>query len=127
MNATPQRRRSRFWVVAAAVNAVPLALWGANAWSSARAEVKRQAHLAELTKAIEVALPAGSTASQVIAFLDARHIQHSDFDERTRAVYASSAEEQVNLLFRTGVYLVFHFDGAARMTNFSVEQKATGL
>jgi hypothetical protein len=113
--------------VAAAVIAVFLGLWGWDTWSSARAEAKRQAHMAELAKAIEVALPTGSTPAQVVAFLDARNIGHSEFIERTRSLYASTAEEQVNLLFRTRVLIEFHFDETARMTSFSVEQGRTGL
>lgn len=129
MTAPVTPRRGRFWLVAAAAALVAaiLAFWGVSELSSARAEANRQARVAELETAIRTALPTGSTPAQVLAFLDARHIHHSGFDERTRAIYASTAEEQVNLLLRTGVYLVFHFDSSARTTDFSVEQKATGL
>jgi hypothetical protein len=113
--------------VSAAVVAVLLALWGASALSNARAEAQRQARLVDLTKAIAVALPIGSTPAQVVAFLDGRKLGHSEFDAKTRTLYASTAEEQVNPFTRARILIIFHFDETARITNFSVEQGVTGL
>lgn len=95
--------------------------------SSSRAEANRLARMAELTDAIRAGLPTGATPAQVVAFLDARNIRHSAFDAKTRSVFASTPEEQVNLLLRTGIYIVFHFDETAHMTSVSVEQGRTGL
>jgi hypothetical protein len=106
--------------------AAACALWFASSRSSARAEATVRARVVELTDAISTALPTGSTPAQVVAFLDAQHLGHSEFDEKTRSVFASTAEEQVNFLIRTRVFIEFDFDEMAHMTSFSVRQGVTG-
>jgi hypothetical protein len=97
-----------------------------NAHLGVRAKERARARIAELDAAIRTALPVGASPSQAIAFLDSQHIEHSQFIEETRTIFASAGKEQVGLFIQSGVYIMFQFDEAARMTNFSVRQVWTG-
>jgi len=93
--------------------------------SAARALARERARIEELQAAITTALPVGSSSSQVVAFLDARHIEHSEVVRESRTMYASTLHQR-DWFMETGVYIVFHFNEAGLMTGFSVEQVATG-
>ena len=74
---------------------------------------------------IDAELPAGSTSTQVIAFLDSRGIEHSmlpESPERARVMSAAIRHvERDSSGISYGVFLKFSFDKESRLLRYSAE------
>lgn len=90
-----------------------------------------------LKKEIKKNLPLGSTASQVIAFLDARGIDHSelatedylsDYPGETdlRLIRAAIPRVKQGPLVEWGIFMSFRFDEKDRLIDYKVKLVGTG-
>lgn len=81
----------------------------------------------EIDELIRKEVPIGSSTSQVLAFLDAQKIEHSQqYFDRDRIIYASIRNTSGNWLVKNSVYIQFHFDEKATLKDYSVREVSTG-
>jgi hypothetical protein len=90
-----------------------------------------------LRKDIKKNLPLGSTASQVIEFLDARGIRHSKLEvvkflsdypdeEDLRLIRGAIPKVRQGLLIEWGIYVSFRFDEEERLVDWRFNKVGTG-
>ncbi len=81
----------------------------------------------EIDALIRKEVPIGSSTLQVIAFLDAQKIEHSQqYFDRDRIIYASMRNTSGNWLVKNSIYLQFQFDEKGNLENYSAKEIATG-
>jgi len=66
-------------------------------------------------------LPVGSDNSAVIAFLNARHIAHSEYYPDKGKIYAGVSRSRLGLL-RARLHIEFDFDAKGRLTSHRVAE-----
>jgi hypothetical protein len=73
-------------------------------------------------------LPVGTSATRVIAFLDDRHIEHSDYTKPPgpAEVTAIVREPSWWRIVKTSHRIVFSFDHGSRLTRYRLEEAYTG-
>jgi len=86
-------------------------------------------------KDIQKHLPLGSTAAEVIAYLEAKHIEHGDLvtypfdsyfpDEHNVRLIPAAIRKQ-GLLFEATISIGFRFDEEDRLTDYRIEKSLTG-
>jgi len=83
--------------------------------------------VAEARQQIERALPMGSTAEDVIVFLDSKGMEHSKYLLAERQINANIGVVSKGLFSETSLFAEFHFDTRDRLKSFAVETVSTGL
>lgn len=86
-------------------------------------------------KDIKKNLPLGSTAAQVIAYLDRKRIEHGelrtypfdpDFPGENNIRRLPAAIRKQGFLFETTISIVFRFDEEDRLIDYRIEKSLTG-
>ena len=79
----------------------------------------------EVRALIDKEIPPGSSAAQVVTFLDSRHIEHSDLGdakEHARIIYASIPHVKRDLFNNSyGMFLMFAFDTNEKLVSYGVQ------
>jgi hypothetical protein len=102
----------------AAATALGLALCSATACAPAAPGQAVQALSAELARE----LPVGSSPEKALAFLEARHAEHSGYVAHARTIYASLSVEAGRDEAPTTVILELRFDEARRLREASIRR-----
>jgi hypothetical protein len=76
---------------------------------------------------IEKALPIGSTAEDVIGFLDSKGIEHSKYLMPERQINARLGVTAKGLVSEKSLFAEFRFDGQHRLKSISIETVGTSL
>lgn len=97
-----------------------LLILGCGAHTIDRGTVERQ---------LSIALPVGSTTSQVLDYLDHQRIEHSKYrrDKKSgNSIQALIRDRSKWAIVRTDYGIVFRFDGHDRLESFEVHPHYTG-
>jgi hypothetical protein len=78
-----------------------------------------------LIQAIDASLPAGTDKSRVLALLDAHSVEHSDYIERERKIYAIVREVEKSALATTSVQFEFIFDERGQLLRYTARDVVT--
>lgn len=75
----------------------------------------------QLDRLISQNLPAGTDQSMVIAFLNARHISHSEYSPELRKIFAHVPKSYVGL-FSGFIHIEFKFDENGRLVQYELRE-----
>jgi hypothetical protein len=81
----------------------------------------------EIAASVNSALPIGVSKEKVLAFLDAKRIEHSDYLPSERRIYAIERNTCRALFVECSVDMVFEFNDADALRAASVKEGFTGL
>ncbi len=71
-------------------------------------------------------VPFGSSISQVMTFLDANHVEHSDYREKEKAIYGIIHNTSGDSLVKSSITIEFHFSEQAKLKDYVVKEVFTG-
>lgn len=81
----------------------------------------------EVSARVRTALPIGSSKEKVVAYLDEKHIEHSEFLPVERRIYAIQRDTCRALLVTCSIDMVFDFSAEGALEEISVKEGLTGL
>jgi CRISPR/Cas system CMR-associated protein Cmr5 small subunit len=91
-----------------------------------QAEPGDKAAVNEITSSICKQVPAGASSSQVVAFLDAKKVEHSDYREQEKTIFAIVRNTSGNWLVTGAAQIEFHFDENVKVKDCTVKEVFTG-
>ena len=74
----------------------------------------------------EQALPLGTSAEQVTAYLDSHQMEHSDLNAQDHTIAAIVRDVERGVLTRKSLSAVFKFDTSGRLARIDVKASFTG-
>jgi hypothetical protein len=87
-------------------------------WGTAHQRVERRAR--EIDSIVTERLPVGTDTDVVLAFLDSARIEHSEYQPKSRRIYAAMRNVAFQFPAVYGIFLRFDFDEARRLESYEV-------
>lgn len=81
----------------------------------------------EIQTLIAQEAPMGTSVANVLHFLDAKKIEHSEYLAETLSANAVVRRTSVGILIEGSIYIRFIFDGEGKLQTAEVEEVFTGL
>ena len=71
-------------------------------------------------------LPIGTSEEKVSAYLTAKNIEHSSYDENGKKIQAMVKDVKKSFLVSKSIHIVFSFNGDSKLTGFAIQDIFTG-
>ena len=94
-------------------------LFAIASWLTADRRLERR--VTDVKNEIREEIPVGAGLDAVLAFLDSRRLEHSEYVPRSRTVYAAIRNVVIQWPIYYGIFIQFHFDEAGRLNSYEVD------
>ena len=91
-----------------------------------QAEQDRTVTTKKVEELVQREIPIGTSKSQVIAFLDICQIEHSDYLEKVKAIYAIIRDTLQGTMVKGSIKIEFYFDDKSNLKDCFIKKVFTG-
>ena len=91
-----------------------------------QAEQDRTVTTKKVEELVQREIPIGTSKSQVIAFLDICQIEHSDYLEKVKAIYAIIRDTLQGTMVKGSIKIEFYFDDKSNLKDYLIKEVFTG-